>query len=122
MLKLGYTLPNLANRCLHQSTGAKFYRFGSRDLDLAKRIREEVVGGLSIVFTRYAKVGETVIRQSNNICKAIGGVDASQLYPYAMCQPMPTGPYVRWDFQDGKFKATKIHRSDIEAKVLGYYR
>ena len=35
------------------------------------------------------------IRKSANICKSIVGIDASQLYPYSMCQPMPTGLYTR---------------------------
>ena len=33
-LKLGYTLPNLANICLHKSTSAKFYLFTETDKDL----------------------------------------------------------------------------------------
>ena len=34
MLKLGCTLPNLANICLHKSTDAKIYPFTERDKDL----------------------------------------------------------------------------------------
>ena len=30
-------------------------------------------------------------RKSRNLCKSIVGIDASQLFPYSMCQPMPTG-------------------------------
>ena len=45
MLKLGCTLPNLANICLHKSTGAKFYPFTEGDKDLLEKIREDVVGG-----------------------------------------------------------------------------
>ena len=56
-----------------------------------EKIREDVVGGPSIVFTRKAVVDEIFIRKSTNICKSIVGLDASQLYPYSMCQPMPTG-------------------------------
>ena len=63
-----------------------------------EKIREDIVGGLSIVFSRKAVVDETFIRKSANICKSIVEVDASQLYPYSICQPMPTGLYTRWDF------------------------
>ena len=56
-----------------------------------EKFREDVVGGPSIVFTRKAVVDETFIRKSTNLCKSIVGIDASQLYPYSMCQPMPTG-------------------------------
>ena len=61
MLKLGCTLPNLANICLHKSTSAKFYPFTETDKDLLQKIREDMVGGLSIVFTRKAVVDETFI-------------------------------------------------------------
>ena len=95
MLKLGCSLPNLANICLHKSTRAKFYSFTETDKDLLQKIREDMGGGLSIVFTRKAVVDETFIRNSRNISKSIFGLQASQLYPYSMCQPMLTGIYTR---------------------------
>ena len=91
MLKLGCTLTNLADICLRKSTDAKFYPFTEGDEDLLEKIREDVVGGPSIVFTRKAIVDDTFIRKSTNLCKSAVGIDASQLYPYSMCQPMPTG-------------------------------
>ena len=90
MLKLGCTLLNLANICLQKSTDANFYPFTEADEDLLEKIREDIVGGPSIIFTRKAVADETFIRKSANICKSILGIDASQLYPYSMCQPMPT--------------------------------
>ena len=53
--------------------------------------REYVVGDPSIFFTLEAVVDETFIRTLTNLCKSIVGIDASQRYPYSMCQPMPTG-------------------------------
>ena len=38
MLKLGCTLPNLANICLHKTTSAKFYPFTETDKDLLQNI------------------------------------------------------------------------------------
>ena len=99
MLKLGCTLPNLANICLHKSTDAKFYPFTEGDKELLEKVREDVVGGPSIVFTRKAVVDETFIRKTTNLCQSIVGIDASQLYPYSMCQPMPTGLSTRWDLE-----------------------
>ena len=58
-----------------------------------------MVGGPSIVFTSRAVVDETFIRNSGNICKSFVGIDASQLYPYFMCQPMPTGLYTQWEYE-----------------------
>ena len=37
MLKLGCTLPNIANICLHNSTDYKFYPFFSSDSDLLEK-------------------------------------------------------------------------------------
>ena len=97
MLKLGCTLPKLANICLHKSTGAKMYPFTEGDKDLLEKNREDIIGGPSIAFTRKAVVDETLIRKSANICKSVVGIDASQLYPYSFCQPMHISLYTRWD-------------------------
>ena len=98
MLKLGCTSPNLANIWLRKSTDAKFYPIRDGHKELLEKIREDAVGSPSTAFTRKAVVDETFIRKSANICKSTVGIDASQLYPYSMCQPMPTGLYTRWDF------------------------
>ena len=95
MLKLGCTLPILANICLHKSTDAKFYPFTESDKDLLEKIRKDVVGGPSIVFTRKSVVDHTFIRKSTSICKYFVGIAASQLYPYSMYQLMPTCLYTR---------------------------
>ena len=97
MLKLGCTLPSLANKCLHKSTVAKYYPFTEGDKELVEKIREDVGGGPSIVFTRKAVVDETFIPKYTNMCKSIIRIDASQLDAYRMCQTMPTGLYTHWD-------------------------
>ena len=98
MLKLGCTLPNIANICLHKSTNYKFYPFSESDKHLCEKIREAMTGGPSIVFNRKAVVDETYMRISSNICKSIVGIDASQIYLFSMCQDIPTGLYTRWEF------------------------
>ena len=57
-----------------------------------------MIGGPSIVFTRKAVLDETFICKPTNLCKSIVGIDASQLYPYWMCEPMPTGLNTRWNY------------------------
>ena len=84
MLKLGCALPNLANICLHKSTNHKFFPFVESDKGLHDKIREEMTGGPSIVFTRKAVVDQTYTRKSEKTCKSIVGIDASQLYPFSM--------------------------------------
>ena len=106
ILKLGCTLPNTANICLHKSTDAIFYPFTEWDKNLLEKLRGDVVGGSYIVFTRKAVVDETFIRKSANICKSIGGIDASQLCPNSMRQPMPTCFYTRWGFNSETSRLT----------------
>ena len=102
MFKLRCAVPNLANICLHKSTTEKFHPFTVGD----KKMREDMVGGPSMLFIRKAVVDETFIRDSRNWCKTTVGIDASQLYLFSMCQTMPTGLYTRWepDSESGKFK------------------
>ena len=124
MLKLGCTLPNLANICLHKSTDAKFFPFTEGDKDLMEKIGDDVVGGPSIVFTRKAVVDETFIQKSTNIGKSIVGLDASQLYPYLMCQPMPTGLYMRWDIdsETSRFTPRQNKTLGFENMVMSYFQ
>ena len=124
MLKLGCTLPNLTNICLHKSTDSKFYPFNESDKDLLEKIREDMVGGLCIVFIRKAMVDETFIRKSTNLCKSFVGIDASQLYPYSMCEPMPTGLYTRWNYdtESQKLKPRQNKTRYFENMVLSYFQ
>ena len=124
MLKLGCTLPNLANTCLHKSTDAKIYPFTEGDKDLSESVREDVVGGPFIVFTRRAVVDQIFIRKSTITCKSIVGIDASQLYPYSMCQPLPTGLYTRWniDSETGRFTPRQNKTRSFENMVMSYFQ
>ena len=124
MLELGCTLPNFANICLQKSTDSKFYPFTESDKDLFEKVREDVVGGPSIVFTRKAVVDETFICKSSNLCKSIVGIDASQLYPYSMCQQMPTGMYTRWehDCENKRSTARQNKSRSFENVVLSYFQ
>ena len=124
MLKLGCTLPILANICLHKSTSAKNYPFTKTDKDLLQKIREDMVGGPSIVFTRKAMVDETFIRNSGNICKSIVGIDASQLYLYSMCQPKPTGLYTRWEYdaESNRFKPQQNKSRNFDNMVMSFFQ
>ena len=95
-----------------------------REIKPTGKIRENVVGGPSIVFTRKAVVDETFIRKSTNICKSIVGIDASQLYPYSMCQPMPTGLYTRWDIdsETGRFTLRQNKTRSFKNMVTSYFQ
>ena len=124
MLKLGCTLPNLANICLHKSTGSKFYPFKESDKGLLGKIREDMVGDPSIVFTRKAVVDEIFKRKSTSLCKSIVDIDAGQLFSYSMCQPMPTGLYMQWEYdsQTKRFTARQNNSRSFENAVLSYFQ
>ena len=64
MLKLGCTLPNLANVCLHESTNHKCFPFVEADKDLHDNVCEDMTGCPSIDFTRKAVVDQTFIRNT----------------------------------------------------------
>ena len=88
----------MANICLNSYTSTKFYPFIESEKELSSQLREAMVGGPSIVFTQKAAVDDIHIRESKNLCESIYGIDSSQLYPYSMCQQVPTGQYTRCEF------------------------
>ena len=105
MLKLGGTLPNLSNICLHKSTTAKFYPSTESDKSLLEETCEDMAGGPSIVFARIAVVDKSFIRDPTNLCENNVRIDPSQLYHFSMRQALSTGLYTRLDLdsEPGKF-------------------
>ena len=95
-----------------------------REIYLLEKNREDVVGGPSIFFTRKVVADETFIRKSTIICKSIVGIDASHLYIYSMCQPMPTGFYTRWDIdsESSRFTHRKNKTLSFENMVMSYFQ
>ena len=67
ILKLECTLPNLANMCLHKSANEKFYPYCEKEGDLCEKIREDMTGRPSTVFTRKAVMDKTFIKDSSRI-------------------------------------------------------
>ena len=52
------------------------------------------------------------------------GIDASQLYPYWMCQPMPTGPYTHWDLESetSRFTPRQNKTRSFENMVMFHFQ
>ena len=123
MLKLGFTSPYLANICLHKLTDSKFYPFTESDEDLLQKIREDMVGGPFIVFTRKAVVDQTFIRKSTILCTWIVDRDSIQLFPYLTCQLVPTGFYTGWNYdtESQKFMPRQNKTRPFENMVLSYF-
>ena len=62
--------------------------------------------------------------KSANLCKTIVGIDASQLYSYSMCQPMPTGLFTRWEYDSGTKRLTvsQNQSGSFEKMVQSYFQ
>jgi hypothetical protein len=132
LFKDGISLPGLAMKDLFSNTGTFFTLFGQKDCDLYHRVREEIVGGPSIIFNRHQEKDKTFIRKHTTanpkICKGVAGFDANALYLWALSQPMPTGFYNRrklennfklerafqWEQQAYEWLAWKQHTDDTE--------
>ena len=65
-----------------------------------------------------------LFENQKNVCKSIVGIDASQLYPYSMCQDMPTCLYTRWDYkkESQKFKARQSRVRTFENMVMSSFQ
>ena len=72
--------------------------------------------------TRKAVVDQTFIRNFEDFYMSIVGIDANQLYPFSMCQEMPTGLYSRWelDTDSQNFRARTNRSRTIEKMVMSY--
>ncbi|KAK3098713.1 hypothetical protein FSP39_022331 [Pinctada imbricata] len=130
IFKVAMTIPGIARQMLFQASkesGASFSLFGEKDKDLFKTIKNNIVGGPSIIFNRHSKVGTTYIRNNKEKpCKRIIGFDANALYLWALNQAIPTGTYVRRR-QDTGFKpeirdmyASSYHWMDWLTKTTHY--
>ena len=86
----GVTLHYLLRGCVER--GADLY---SPCKEAYEMLKEAVVGGPSLVFTRYHEVGVTKIRSHRiaepPFCKNIMGYDANALYLSTMLRDMPCG-------------------------------
>ena len=113
-----------------KTTDARFALYGEKFKWLHADLREGVVGGPSIVFTRHHEKDVTKIRAQTfgdaaKTCQNVTGVDANSLYLWAWAQDFPCGDFeVR---QAPNFELTKksqkgfsrasIRWLDIEAKT-----
>ena len=105
MFKEAVSLPGLARKLLFRNCEAHFSLVDKKDEDMYHTLKQNVIGGPAIIFTRHHKVNETRIR-GEKLCKSIQGYDANALYLWAISQEMPTGFYVR-RFRDQNFKPEK---------------
>ena len=68
-------------------------------------LRDNICGGPSIIFKRYAEKGITKIRNGEKLVEKIYGMDANALYLSCLMENMPTGPMAEWiKGNDGLFR------------------
>ncbi len=104
-----------------------FSLIDSPNQDLFHNMKDNTVGGPSIIFQRYHKADKTRIR-GGKLCKKVVGFDANALYLWSLMQKMPTGTFVRRQ-ESKKFAPLRSHRYGImatewldwEAKSTGVY-
>ena len=102
IFKESITLPGIARKLLYKSVSPSvhFSLFDKKNEDLYHTFKHNIIGGPSIVFSRYAESNKSKIREheykeNSSICKRIVGYDSNALYLWSMSQNMPTGVMTR---------------------------
>jgi len=105
MLKDAVSLPGVSMHYMLRGAverGAELYTPCREEYEMLK---EAVVGGPSLVFTRYHEAGKTWIRSHQvkepRLCKNMLGYDANTLYLSTMLREMPCGKGRVVNFDDG---------------------
>jgi hypothetical protein len=110
MFKDGVSVPGLTMKYLFSNIpGTYFSLFSEKDKDMYYSMKDNNVGGPSIIFNRYHEKDKSFIRKEemrvrgkeSKPCKNVVGYDANALYLWAIMQDMPTGQYTRRLEEDG---------------------
>lgn len=86
------SLPGLAMNHMFQDISPEnfFQLFGEETKEWQQKVKDNVVGGPSIIFHRYHQAGKTYIRDQK-LVSSIQGYDANALYLSCTAKDMPTG-------------------------------
>ena len=99
---------------LYKDTGCYFSRIDEKNKNLYYKMKQNIVGGPSIVFHRYHDQLNTYIRGGPKLCQKVVGFDANAMYLWALMQDMPTRVFVRRNSEDN-FKAKQAQKYGIMA-------
>ena len=110
MLKDAVSLPRLSQKIIFRSLTEDnyFVCFDKQHKYIFQELRDKIVGGPSIIFTRYAEAGVTRIRNGPELCKTVEGWDANSLYLWGTGKKQCTGPYTLLEKKYGYRKHTKV--------------
>ena len=93
MFKDAVSLPKLTQKQIFRPLKEDYFTtFSEKHGYIYKELRKGIIGGPSIVFTRWMEKGVTKVR-GGELCQKIEGYDCNSLYLWAMGQPQCTGPY-----------------------------
>ena len=108
MFKDAKSIPGLALRHLFQNLPSDVYFsvFNKKHSDVHTLLRDQMVGGPSIVFNRHQEANKTTIR-GQKTTKSVQGYDANSLYLWCKMQQMPTEHPIRRRKENG-FKAEYV--------------
>lgn len=116
IFKCSISVPGLARQMLFESgtkEGASFALIDRENEDLYDTIKQNIIGGPSIIFKRYQETKRSFIRGNpQKPCGQIIGFDANALYLYCIGKEMPAGAFVRRRMLD-KFKPQKRDKYTI---------
>ncbi len=105
IFKDGVSVPGLTMKYLFSNVpNVYFSLFTEKDKDLYYTMKDNNVGGPSIIFNRYHEKDKTNVRnvemrakgREPKPCKKVVGYDANALYLWEIMQDMPTGQYQQW--------------------------
>ena len=121
MLKDAVSLPRLSQKIIFRSLKKDdyFVSFGQEHNYIFQELRDKIVGGPSIIFTRYAEANVTRIRNGPEVCKTVEGWDANSLYLWGTGQKQCTGPYTLLE-KKYQFKKHSKKRGEGEGRFLRY--
>lgn len=111
MLTQALSLPTLALRHLFNniSHGYYFPLINENNADWFWSMKEQIVGGPSMVYHRHHEKGRTKIRNGSRLCRQILGLDCNALYLWCIMQELPVNVYYRWKRGEDQ----RFHRRNI---------
>ena len=132
MFKDGISVPGLTLKYMFKDLPVYFTLTDEKNKDVHQLLKDNIVGGPSIVFHRHHEKDVTHIRPAEyedpKPCKKIVGFDANALYLWSIMQDMPTGHVaIRKEEEDFKrkviyrYEATAIDWLEWEAKKNGVH-
>ena len=79
---------------------------------------------ISLISPSETEKSENIYYWPKKFLIYIAGIDASQPYPYSMCQPVPTGLYTRleYDSETKRLTARQNKSRSFENMVLSYFQ